>query len=134
MLRNYDSSIPSGKLTLYNLSEGTHSRGLKAYKISGNNFEPAAEIQPNEVFVLAGKTDIKTGDLISPKNLRNENDKYQNLLSARRPSCSVILEVSKQGKEKALIKGLETLCKESCIHFSSPFLIVHLKTFKSFFI
>ena len=117
MLRNYDSFIQSGKLTFYNLSEGTQSRGLKAYKISGNNFEPATEIQPNEVFVLAGKSDIKTGDLISPKNLRSENDKYQNLLSARRPSCSVILEVSKQGKEKALIKGLETLCKESCINF-----------------
>ena len=111
MLRNYDSSIPGGKMNLFNLSEGTQTRGVKAYKISGNNFKHADEIQPNEVFVIAGKTDIKTGDLVSPTNLKNVNDKHQNSLTARRPSCSVVLEVAKQGKERALLKGLEILCK-----------------------
>jgi len=112
MLRNFGSQLSSKKLRLKNLSDGgTELKGMKVYKIWGNSFEPAESVEENEVFVLAGNGKIRTGDVVGHQPVKMEQ-RFQNSIEARMPSCSVVLEVEKQGKEQALIKGLDILCRE----------------------
>ena len=102
MLRNFGSEITGKSPNLTNLSDGgTSLKGMKIYQIWGNSFQLSDFVGENEVFVLAGNGKIRTGDIISHKKVQNINT-FQNSIEARRPSCSVVLEVAKQGKEQVL--------------------------------
>ena len=83
---------------------GSDLKGMKCFKIWGSSFEETTDIQPNDVFVVSGKQQIKTGDVISTTSVKDYAP-FQNIIQAKRPSCSVVLEVEKQGKQNTLLKG-----------------------------
>ena len=82
---------------------------MKFYKVWGSILEPTDNVEPNDVFVICGAGSVRTGDILSTSKSENE---YPNAIESSQPSCSVVLEVSKQGKEQALIKGLKVLTRE----------------------
>ena len=117
MLRNFGPSSLSLKSTktLQNLSNENmpiSTKKTKIFSVDGSAFEPAQEIQQDDVLVLSNFQNLKTGDFVSNKKAKSSESKFDNFLKARQASCSVVLEVEKQGKEQQLLTGLEVLCKE----------------------
>ena len=117
MLRNFSSNTLSLKSTksLVNLSSENTSiatKKTKLYSVDGAAFETAKDVQADDIFVLSNFENLKTGDFIRNKKAKASDSKFDNFLQARQASCSVVLEVEKQGKEQQLLAGLEVLCKE----------------------
>ncbi|CBY37424.1 unnamed protein product, partial [Oikopleura dioica] len=117
MLRNFGDNSLSLKSTksLLNLSSENNSiatKKTKLFSVDGAAFEPANDIQADDIFVLSNFENLKTGDFVRNKKAKPSDRKFANFLKARQASCSVVLEVEKQGKEQQLLAGLEVLCKE----------------------